>query len=177
MGTGEEDPEQLLANPRNARRHPGVQRDALRESLNKVGWIAPVIVNRSTGFVVDGHARVEEALSRGEPAVPVSYVELSPEEEAWVLATFDPIGAMADTDADALAGLLEEVQIDSQGLESMLSELAGQVEPPLPEPGDADVDDDLPQLFGVVIECGSEAEQVELLERFTAEGLKCRAII
>jgi hypothetical protein len=35
------------------------------------------MVNRRTGFVVDGHARVEEALSRHEPTVPVLYVDLS----------------------------------------------------------------------------------------------------
>ena len=31
-----------------------------------VGWVQQVLVNRRTGFVVDGHARVALALSRGE---------------------------------------------------------------------------------------------------------------
>ncbi len=95
VGSGDEAPDQLLANPGNWRTHPANQRAALRGSLDTVGWVQQVMVNRRTGFVVDGHARVALAISRNEPSVPVLYVDLSPEEEALVLATLDPIGAMA----------------------------------------------------------------------------------
>jgi hypothetical protein len=101
VGTGEEAPDQLVANPLNWRTHPGPQRDALRGSLAEVGWVQQVLVNQRTGHVVDGHARVEEALSRQEATVPVLYVDLSPEEEALVLATLDPIGAMATQGREA----------------------------------------------------------------------------
>ena len=73
VGSGEEAPHQLLANPQNWRLHPAVQRNALRGSLDTVGWVQQVMVNRRTGFVVDGHARVEEALSRHETTVRVLY--------------------------------------------------------------------------------------------------------
>src|SRR5450759_6007503 len=59
-------PDQLLAHPLNWREHPGPQRDALRGSLAEVGWVQNVIVSKRTGHVVDGHARVEDALSRHE---------------------------------------------------------------------------------------------------------------
>jgi hypothetical protein len=93
VGSGEEAPDQLLANPANRRIHPKAQQDALAGALDAVGWVQQVLVNRRTGFVVDGHARVALALSRGEATVPVLYVDLAPEEEALVLATLDPIGA------------------------------------------------------------------------------------
>jgi len=76
VGSGEEAPDQLVANPQNWRVHPGNQRDALRGSLATVGWVQQVLVNRRTGHVVDEHARVEEALSRNEASVPVLYVDL-----------------------------------------------------------------------------------------------------
>ena len=120
VGSGEAAPDQLVANPGNWRTHPGPQRDALRGSLAEVGWVAQVMVNRRTGYVVDGHARVEEALSRGEPSVPVLYVDLSPEEEALVLATLDPIGAMADRDGAKLEALLAEITVDDAGLQALL---------------------------------------------------------
>src|SRR5665811_628211 len=85
----------LLANPENWRRHPGTQRDALRGSLGTLGWIQQVLVNKQTGYVIDGHARIEEALTKHEKTVPVLYVDLSPEEERLALATLDPIGEMA----------------------------------------------------------------------------------
>lgn len=123
VGQGEEAPDQLVANPANWRTHPPAQRDALRGSLSEVGWVAQVMVNRRTGHVVDGHARIEEALSRGEPTVPVVYVDLEPEEERLVLATLDPIGAMAGTASERLAELLAEVSVDDEGLAALLVDL------------------------------------------------------
>ena len=89
-GAGEEAPDPLLANPANWRIHPKAQQDALAGALDQVGWVQQVLVNRRSGFVVDGHARVALALTRGEATVPVLYVDLDPDEEALVLATLDP---------------------------------------------------------------------------------------
>jgi len=70
VSSGEEAPDQLLANPRSWRIHPKAQQDALGSVLDRVGWVSGVLVNRTTGRLVDGHLRVELALSRGEPSVP-----------------------------------------------------------------------------------------------------------
>ncbi len=112
---GEEAPDQLLANPANWRIHPKTQQDALAGALDAVGWVQQVLVNKRTGFVVDGHARVALAISRGEPTVPVLYVDLAPDEEALVLATLDPIGAMAGRDDEKLKALLADVTVDDAG--------------------------------------------------------------
>jgi DNA modification methylase len=124
-GSGEEAPDQLLANPANWRIHPKTQQDALAGALDAVGWVQQVLVNRRTGFVVDGHARVALALSRGEPTVPVLYVDLAPDEEALVLATLDPIGAMAGRDDEKLKALLADVTVDDAGLLALLGDLGG----------------------------------------------------
>lgn len=124
-GSGQEAPDQLVANPANWRIHPKTQQDALAGALDAVGWVQQVMVNRRTGFVVDGHARVALAISRGEPSVPVLYVDLSPDEEALVLATLDPIGAMAGRDDEKLRALLADVTVDDAGLLALLGELAG----------------------------------------------------
>lgn len=120
-------PDQLLAHPLNARRHPNAQRDALRASLRSLGWIAPVVVNRTTGHVLDGHARVEEALSADVPAVPVVEVELTPEQEALALATFDSITAMAAYDRESLDLLLREVDTGEAALQQLMDTLAANV--------------------------------------------------
>ena len=124
VGHGEEAPDQLLANPRNWRLHPKHQQDALAGVLSEVGWVQDVIVNRTTGHVVDGHARVGIAISQREASVPVVYVELTPDEEAKVLATFDPLGAMAGADREQLAELLGDVQTDDAALRRSLKDLA-----------------------------------------------------
>ncbi len=124
VGIGAEDPEQLLANPGNFRGHPIRQRDALLALLDEVGFVAPVIVNRTTGHLVDGHLRVELALSRDEKAIPVSYVELSEEEERLVLATYDPVGDLAYADSARLRELLDGVTSGEAAVMQLLSSVA-----------------------------------------------------
>ncbi|GEM_PF-102136 len=149
VGSGDEPPDQLLANPRNWRTHPGAQRDALRGSLSEVGWVQQVLVNRTTGHVVDGHARIEEAISAGAATVPVLYVELSDEEERLVLATLDPIGAMAEADSIRLDELLAELNANDPGLQALLDSLAT----PEPKTGLTDPDD-VPELAETTIKAG-----------------------
>lgn len=120
------DPAQLLAHPLNARRHPGAQREALRESLGRAGWVDVVKVNTRTGHVVDGHARVEEAITAGA-TVPVLYLDLSEEDERFVLATLDPISALATYDSEVLDQLLEGIQVESKGLQKFLNGLTPQI--------------------------------------------------
>lgn len=116
---------QLLAHPNNARRHPGRQRDALRGSLDTLGWYDAVIYNRKTGYLIDGHARVEEQLTKDDSAaIPALVVELDEHEEAQALASHDFIAYMAEYDRDALDTLLRDVQSDDARVQALMGELA-----------------------------------------------------
>lgn len=117
-------PDQLLANPMNFRVHPKRQQDALNGSLNELGWLQDIIVNRVTDHVLDGHLRVQLALRNAEPTVPVKYVEISEDEERLALAIFDPITYMAETDAAQLDALLQQVNTGEAALQGVLAELA-----------------------------------------------------
>lgn len=110
VGEGNESPEQLLANPKNWRIHPSHQRSALLKVLDTVGWVDQVIVNQTTGHLIDGHLRVSVAMERNEKTVPVLYVSLTEQEEEIVLATLDPIGSLAVADNELLDSLLTEVR-------------------------------------------------------------------
>ena len=124
IGYGEEAPDQLLANPHNHRTHPKRQQDALSGSLDTLGYIQTVIVNKSTGHIVDGHLRVTMALREGQSIIPVTYVDLTPEEEAQALLSLDPIAAMAATDADKVDELLRMVNTDNEQVMKHLQDLA-----------------------------------------------------
>jgi len=116
---------QLLANPLNARRHPAKQRDALRGSLDSLGWYDAVIYNERTGYLVDGHARVEEQLTKDDSAtIPVLVVDLSEEEEAQALASHDWIAHLAEYDKQVLDDLLRTFNSDDERVQTMLSEMA-----------------------------------------------------
>ncbi len=121
---GTVDPNSLFPNPKNWRRHSKAQQAALAGVMDQVGWVQDVIVNRRTGRLIDGHLRVALAIERGEPSVPVLYVDLDEAEEALILATFDPIGAMAAADAPQLEQLLAEVQTADAAVQALLADVA-----------------------------------------------------
>jgi len=110
VSTGTANPNELKANALNWRKHPDAQRKALSDVLGKVGWIQDVIINKTTGNLIDGHLRVETAIKNKEQEIPVKYVELTEDEEKVALATFDPISAMAEQDDELLKKLMEDVK-------------------------------------------------------------------
>jgi hypothetical protein len=136
------DPGELLAHPNNWRNHPRYQQEALRSVINDVGFIRSVTVNRLTGHILDGHLRAYMALQEGQTEIPVEYVEVAPELEAEVLATFDPIAALATVDENALQNILQEIQTDQEPLQHMLARLAQGTKPKLSRFGETDEDND-----------------------------------
>jgi hypothetical protein len=109
VGFKEEAPDQLLGSPNNWRFHPQNQQALFVKVINDIGIIAPVIANRRSGRIIDGHMRVTLAMRQNIPTIPVLYVDLTEEEEREALATFDSIGAMAGVDGQMLTELLGEI--------------------------------------------------------------------
>lgn len=138
VGYGEEAPDQLLANPQNWRIHPTPQQDQLGGVLKTVGVVQNIIVNRRTGFLVDGHLRVQLALRTNQPSIPVTYVDLDESEEALILATLDPLAALAATDQEQLDALLASVSTDDANVQALLDSLSGAdaITPGLTDPDD-----------------------------------------
>jgi len=124
VGHEEVDPLQLLANPRNWRIHPQSQQEALAGVLDEVGWVDEVIVNKQTGFVLDGHLRVALAISQEEKSVPIKYVDISEDEEILMLSIFDPIAAMAETDRAKLEEVFQDIQTDDERVMKALATIA-----------------------------------------------------
>lgn len=150
VGQGEVDPASLVPNPKNFRRHPARQRRVLSAVIEDVGFIQDVIVNRRTGRMLDGHLRVELAIAQKQPAIPVKYVDLAEHEEALVLATFDPVGALAYLDMEAMGHLRDVLANDAaEPIADLLEELA----PPRMPDGDPREDED--------VEADEEADELE----------------
>jgi hypothetical protein len=121
---------QLMANPFNHRRHPEKQRKVVAASINELGFIKSVIVNKVTGHIVDGHERVMQALGVGEETlVDVEYVELSPEDEKKALLVLDASSELAEVDASSLDQLVKECAFQDDLLSEFGSEMLGSEEP------------------------------------------------
>ena len=115
---------ELRPNPRNWRKHPEAQQNALRGILAEVGYVDALLARTlpdGSLELVDGHLRAEMT---PEQEVPVLVVDLDEDEAAKVLATFDPLGDMAEMDDEKFADLYAMIETDSEALREMLDGLA-----------------------------------------------------
>ena len=115
---------ELRPNPKNWRTHPQAQADALRGVLAEVG-IADAVLARElddgTLMLLDGHLRVE---TMGDQILPVLVLDVDEAEGDKVLATLDPLAAMAEADAVKLDAILRDVDTSSPELQAMLAKVA-----------------------------------------------------
>jgi hypothetical protein len=101
------------------------------------------LLNERTGRLIDGHLRKKVGLARGDALVPVLIGSWTEEQEKTILATLDPLAAMATADSAALDALLHDVDTNCEALQQMLADLAASaraVEPMITE-GLTDPDD------------------------------------
>lgn len=117
-------PGDLTPHPLNARLHTPAQQAALTALLESVGWVRHLVVNTRTGYVLNGHLRLETAIQAGEAVVPVAYVDLSEDEERLLLGLFDAVGALALTDVVKLETLLTQARSTAQPLQTLLDQMA-----------------------------------------------------
>jgi hypothetical protein len=180
---------ELKPHPLNWRTHPRSQQDALRGILSEIGY-ADALLARETSdgglMLIDGHLRAE---TTPDALVPVLVLDVDEVEAAKILATLDPLAAMAQADAARLNRLLSEVATGNVALQELLARLAGESSTSAREEGakpQATAQADgagagqklrVETKYAVIINCDSEQQQLALLERFDQEGLNCRALV
>lgn len=161
------DAAQLRPSPRNWRRHPPRQLDALEGSLDEIGWAQPLLVREVTGAkrsrvkryeLIDGEARFKIA---GDQKLPVIVLDVSEEEADKLLAILDPLSAMATADPDALRQLIESLDTGSEALEQMLQELLA-AETPEFEPVPADTQGELDRTMTQTVTCPNCQHEFQL---------------
>lgn len=121
-------------NEKNWKRHPERQKRVIYASITRNGWVKPLVFNKKSNRLIDGHGRLEIALEKGIEEVPVLFGHWSPDQERELLATLDTVGQMA--------------QIDSLALDSLTLEVATSVEKEL-EKGDQFANDIMKSVIDV----------------------------
>lgn len=190
----------LVPHPRNWRTHPSRQRAVLQGLLAEIGYADALLAREGPDGrlqLIDGHLRAE---TTPDAEVPVLILDLNDTEADQLLATLDPLAALAGTDAGRVETLLEGLRFQHPAVNELIQQLAGQPPPAcgepvlLPEdhrPGvsasapparEARRGSDSPAVasaerYCVLIDCDDEATQLQLLEQFTREGRRCRALI
>jgi len=119
---------EIRPNPRNWRTHPENQQNALRGILAEIG-IVDVLIARELedgGLeLIDGHLRAD---TEPDTKWPVVVLDVTAEEADKILATLDPLAAMAEADPKAVADLLAEIETESEAVQALLDSLPADLE-------------------------------------------------
>lgn len=132
----------LLPSPRNWRRHPQAQADALRGVLAEIGY-CDALLGRDTPegvILIDGHLRAE---TTPDADVPVLILDVDEAEADKLLLTLDPLAALAEPDAVKLDELLRDVETSSEAVQRMLEQLAREAGCAFGQPGEI-IEDQIP---------------------------------
>jgi ParB-like chromosome segregation protein Spo0J len=114
---------ELVPNPKNWRRHPKAQAQALRALLGEIGNADALLTRKLPDGrlqLIDGHLRAE---TMPDEEVPVLVLDLNEEEADQLLLTLDPLAAMATADNQRLNDLLDTVRSDDPAVLALLDEI------------------------------------------------------
>jgi DNA modification methylase len=111
----------------NWRVHPQAQREALQGVLHELGIASALLVYESPRqgglCVIDGHLRKSLDPTQEWPCL---MLDLDDDEASYLLATHDPLGAMAEASREALERVLHDVTSGQAAVQELLAQLAEQ---------------------------------------------------
>jgi hypothetical protein len=165
---------ELQPHPGNWRTHPAEQQEALRDLLAEVGYAGALLARElddGSLQLIDGHLRAE---TTPEQLVPVLVLDVSAAEANKLLAFYDPLAALAGRDAQRAQELAAEVQTSSPLLRQLLQTLRG--EQATSAAARTAAQEEYEATYQLVVQCHDEAQQRELFERLSAEGLSCKVL-
>ena len=170
-------PQELLAYFNNSRTHSDAQIDQIVASIEQFGWTNPILVDGKNG-VIAGHGRLLAAIKMEMEQVPtIDLAHLTDiQKRAYIIAD-NKIALNASWDELTLASELNDMQefdlsllgFTDDELERYLKENANDE--------DNGKEHDFGQSYEIIVECASEYEQRQILEEFTARGLKCKSLL
>jgi hypothetical protein len=166
----------LLPHELNFREHPELQRAALEALYREVGFARSLLAYELPDGrlkLLDGHLRRDLT---PDMEVDVEVLDVTEDEARALLLSIDPLVQLAETQEQLRDRLLELAPAESEELRAAWEEAARKcLEVPPTALGRASAG--IPAQYLVLVTCRDEGHQVELLERFQAEGLECKALL
>ncbi len=164
----------LVPHELNPRVHTDAQRRALQLLYDEIGFARSLLAYELPDGrlkLIDGHLRAD---LDPEAVLDVEVLDVNDAEARALLLAIDPLAQLAGYDTETLDQLRGVVEKDSAAVKSLWQALR-EMEENARRKFISQDGEEIPERFLVLIECEDEAEQTALLERFTAEGLKCEA--
>lgn len=152
---------------------------AIQQSVETNGFYGTIVANRRTGHILAGNHRYAVAKAMHYADVPVAWVDVDDEQELRILIADNRTTRLGIDNEASLAELLAELAATPIGLEGTgydgddLDKMIGDVGN---QQTIGDQTEQIVERWLISIDCANESHQIELIERFTEEGLECRAI-
>jgi ParB-like chromosome segregation protein Spo0J len=153
--------------------------DKIAHSLDHNGQYKPITANLGTytgrpNEILAGNHTFKAAQQLDWPDIAVSFVDVDDVRAAIIVADDNHTAELAKRDDAALAKLLGRIPLEeSTFTEDDLAKLLDKT----PDEGDAAEEADDEPVWGVIITCRDEAQQLDLIERLDAEGHDVRAMV
>jgi hypothetical protein len=171
----------LVPHELNPRRHSEAQRAALTALYEEIGFARSLLAYELPDGrlkLIDGHLRQDltpdmevevEVLDVGDAEARALLLSLDPLAQLadYDQTTLDHLRAMTSTDCDAIANLWASVGRASAAVAEDLAAVSQR----------RDKSKEIAEQFLILVECEDEQAQMELLQRFQDEGLKCKALL
>lgn len=168
----------LSLDPANARKHPEKNLSVIAASLRRFGQQKPIVVD-ADGIVRAGNGTLATAKSLGWTHIAVYRTHLRGSEATAFALADNRAAELADWDPDILGATIEGLELEGfEGLGDLglgdLGELG------LEEPSQDEAAAESPAIqgrFDILVICGDETKQSELLARLMGEGYECKSMI
>jgi ParB family chromosome partitioning protein len=169
------DVKQIKLYPGNARKG---DIDDIASSIDENGFYTPLVVQKSTNFILVGNHRYRAAVERlGYAELPVVYLDVDDVRAKKIVLVDNKTSDDADYDKDALIALLESLDGDLEGTgfdEDELAELLAEVEDGDDDPADSEHEEEYGEVFELIVTLTDASAQEELFERLNDEGYKVK---
>jgi hypothetical protein len=171
----------LLPHEMNPRLHSEAQRAALAALYAEIGFARSLLAYELPDGrlkLIDGHLRQDLT---PDMEVDVEVLDVSDAEARALLLSLDPLAQLADYDTTALDRLRALTSTSSDvvaNLWASIGQAGAAVEDALAAARSGQEQPaSIPEQFLILVECADEPTQIELLQRFQEEGLKCKALV
>jgi hypothetical protein len=98
--------------PKNARVHRKKNLDSIRESLKRFGQVEPLVIQKSTAFVLGGNGRLEAMRSLGWQEASCVFVDISDKEALALSVALNRTSELSEWDIEALQDVMSYVKDD-----------------------------------------------------------------
>ena len=184
---------EITQDPLNLNKHAERGSALTRKSIERFGARLAGVLDKHNR-ILDGNDR---QIAFGEADLnEIEIIEASPDKPVYLrfndLDLADPDNPARELQVALHRSAIESFSVDAENLLAAMAEgldtsdwfrqdeidelLAGLVAPEPVEDVLADVDN-ISSQWAIMITCGSESEQSELLQRFSNEGIECKALI